>query len=342
MSSDFSRRGLLGAAAAASAIFIAGCEVEPAPPKANPGPTVEGETPAADQGQLLWVLKDTVNHIKAADESLDAAKLAPRVTGSAADYRKALYEIIKKDDSYKSALERPSENMMLSVSTNNESYPRFIMTVAKAEQAGDLPYLMIMQQDGPRSPYQCWGWAKQAANGPALPAAIVGAAPVAIDATDYVVRPFEAINLYVDALNKGLTGGLEQKVAPDAYMTSLREVVDKQRAMLNKDVEPNSIATIEEFYHRVGEGKEFAGIRTADKGALIFTSLRSTRKTVIKKGSVTYPESVYTRLAGKTTFSKEIIVEAGETIVLYIPSKQAGGKVQLVAGYKSLISVSGS
>lgn len=340
MKSEFSRRGLFGAAAAASALVMAGCSEEEAPPKANPGPGIEGPTPAAEPGQLLWVVKDVNAHLKAADESLDAAKLAPRISGSAAEYRKALYEIIKKDDSYKSALERPSDNPVLSVSTNNDNYPRFIMTVAKGEKADDLPYLMIMQQDGPRDPYHCWGWAKQAANGPAMPAAIVGAAPVVRDATDYVFRPYEAINLYVDALNKGLKDGLEQKVAPDAFMTSMREVVDKLRAMLNKDVPPDSIATVEETY--AVSTKEFAGIRTADEGALIFTSLKSTRKITVKKGTVTYPESVYTRVAGKTSFTKEVVVNAGETIVLYVPAKKNGGKVQLVAGFKSLLSVTGS
>ncbi|MBV7432624.1 twin-arginine translocation signal domain-containing protein [Dermabacteraceae bacterium TAE3-ERU5] len=340
MSKQTSRRSFLYATGlGASLLAFTGCAEETLPPAADPGPTVDGATPVAGAEQTGRVVKDVVASIVAADKALDANLLPPRISGSLREFRTDLYGIIKKDPLYLGAMERPSAEIVASVATSEEAYPRTILAVIRAEKKDGLPYFMVLQQNGPREPYSCWGWAKQAASAPAIPAAAVGAQPVKADDANLLMQPNEAIAKYVDALNGGLKDGLEKSIAEDAFMTSVHDLIKRTRDQLNQGVEPDSIATVEEKFTR--HDGEYAGFRTAEGGALVFASLRSSRTVTVKKGSVKLSESVFTKLIGKDSYTKHLTIDSGEIIVLHIPAKAKGGKISLVAAYKPLLGANG-
>ena len=93
------RRGLLlGAGGLLASGVLAACGSEPEAPPAPPtGKELAEPTPAQTEEQLEAIIPEINAAIVKADEEKDAKLLAPRVSGSAAEFRKALYALIEKD-----------------------------------------------------------------------------------------------------------------------------------------------------------------------------------------------------------------------------------------------------
>ena len=109
MSRSLDRRGLLlGAGTLLTSGVLAACssEVEP-PPAPSTGRPHEEPTPVQTTEQFARIVPEIHAAVVAADEARDVEELAPRVSGSAADFRKAAYAMIDKAEEWAEDLRTP-------------------------------------------------------------------------------------------------------------------------------------------------------------------------------------------------------------------------------------------
>lgn len=328
----------------AGGLLSACSDAMPEAPSVPKGPTPKAPTPAADAEQITRYLSEIDAALTAADKARDAKKLAPRVVGSAAEFRAKSYEIISEVPEWTESLDGPNSELVVAITSTGAEWPRTAIALARSRIEGAPACFVALQQSDARSPYTTWGWAHQAAGVemPMVPDASVGSEPVGLDTEGLVMTPKQALALYAQVLGLGDAKDPDDKLAPNPFQTETHKQIQAERAQLNEGVEQDEAATIGERY-AVRE-EEFVGLRTDDGGAIILGVLTSERTVEIKNGaSVEYSEdNVYTTLAGTRRFTKEYRRQYGTTVALYIPSAEAGGQVQPIGVSRALLGASGS
>ena len=339
------RRGLLlGAGGLLASGVLAACGSEPEAPPAPPtGKELAEPTPAQTEEQLEAIIPEINAAIVKADEEKDAKLLAPRVSGSAAEFRKALYALIEKDPEWADELMVPGAEVLVPMSSLTEEFPRVAIALVEDSAKDGVPYFMALHQDDARSGYTTWGWAQQAVgiDMPTVPSVVVGSEALARDAEGLLMTPAEALSLYAKVLSDGSKADPDEQLADNPFQTATHERIQAERKELNEGVEQDEAATIHETY-KVRE-KDFVGLRTEDGGAIVMSTLMSSRKVAIKDGAtMRYAEdNKYTRVIGKREFTEEYVREFGTHVALYIPSADAGGKVQPIGATQSALNASG-
>lgn len=339
------RTVLTGIGAITAGGLLAACSTElPEAPSVPQGPTPAAPTPVASAQQISRYLGGIDAALTAADKARDAKKLAPRVVGSAAEFRAKSYGIIGKVPEWTQSLDGPNGEMVLAITSTGAEWPRTAIALAGGRLEGSAACFVALQQSNPRAPYTTWGWAHQSADVdlPMVPDASVGSEPVGPDTEGLVMTPAQALALYAQVLGWGDAKDPDDKLAPNPFQTQTHQQIQEERAQLNEGVEQDEAATIGERY-TVRE-EEFVGLRTDDGGAIILGVLTSDRTVEIKNGArVEYPEeNVYTVLAGRRLFTKEYRRQYGTTVALYIPTAEAGGQVQPFGVSRVLLGASGS
>lgn len=340
------RRGLvLGGGGLLLGGLLTACAQEPeTPPSPSAGPTLSEPTPNTTEDQLGTVVSEISTAVAAADKARDTKKLAPRVVGSAAAFRKALYGIIEKDDEWADTLTRPGEALVVPMTSTDAEFPRTAIALVKNAQEDGVPFFMALQQADARSPYTTWGWAEQAGgvDMPEVPADVVGSEPVTADADGLLMTPKDALALYAKVLSDGDAADPDDKLAPNPFQTQTHKNIQGERKELNAGVEKDEVATIKEVFTVTED--ELVGLRTADGGAIVLATLTSVRKVSIKDGAtMRYAEdNPYTRVIGKKEFTKEFIREFGTQVAVYIPAEGAKGQVQPIGATQVTTGMSGS
>src|SRR5690606_41678019 len=68
-----------------------------------------------------------------ADKAKDVKKLAPRVVGSAADFRKSAYAMIKKAKEWADELHVPGETIIVPMTSVDSEFPRVAVVLVEDE-----------------------------------------------------------------------------------------------------------------------------------------------------------------------------------------------------------------
>lgn len=344
MTHFLNRRSVISAAALTLTGALTGCSEATAPPAVDPGPKLAQPTPALNEKRFQTILDEMSRALQKADKALDAKALAPRVSGSAAQFRTATYLLVSKVKEHSAALQRPSSSLVVPVSSADDGFPRNALALVDDEAEGGLPFFVGLTQKDAHSEYTTWGWARQAAGVqmPSVPGAGTGAEEVPIDAKDLVLSPKDALARYAAILSDGHhNADKDDRILEDPFQKSVHKEIQTERAQINKGVAPNSVGTVHESYS-VKQG-EYLGLRTAEGGAMVMATLTSTRKLAVKSGSIAYEEeNLFTKVAGTKEFKKEILRTYGSTVLLHIPTKDSGQKIQPIGAYKVLLNVTGS
>ncbi|MCZ4325771.1 hypothetical protein [Brachybacterium paraconglomeratum] len=339
------RRGLLlGAGGVLATGLLAACGSEPSAPPAPPtGKQLAEPTPVQTTEQIEEIVPEVNAAVVAADEAKDAAKLAPRVSGSAAEFRKAVYGLIEKAPEWAEDLKVPGAGTIVPMSSVSAEFPRVAIALVEDSVQDGVPYFLAMQQKDAKSGYTAWGWAQQAVgvDMPTVPNAVVGSEALTADAEGLVMTPAQALDLYAKVLTDGDAADPDDKLAANPFQTGTHERIQAERKELNKGVEWDEAGTIRETYS-VRDG-ELAGLRTEDGGALVMATLMSSRKVAIKDGAtMRYAEdNKYTKVIGTREFTKQYVREFGTHVALYIPSADAGGQVQPIGATQTALAASG-
>lgn len=340
------RRSLLaGAGGLVIGSVLIGCAEEPeAPPAVDAGPELAEPTPATTPDQFDGFVTAIHDAVAEADEKRSTKPLKPRVTGSAASFRKKAYGMIKKADEWAEELTRPGTELVVPITSVGAEFPRTALALVADEKKDGIPFFMILQQKDARSPYTTWGWAQQAVGVemPTVNDQTVGAEPVGPDAEGLRLTPKKALELYAKVLSDGNDADKDDILAENPFQTETHKRIGQERKELNTGVEYNEAATIKERYSVVED--EIAGIRTEDGGAIVMGTFTSLRRVKLRnEATMSYAEeNKYTKVIGKKSFTKEYIREYGTTVALYIPPKDSEKEIQPIGATQVAIGASGS
>lgn len=347
-----SRRAILASSAMTGVLALAACGPKDAVPTIPAQPSGASAGPAADRERISAVVADIAEALRGADAKKDPKKLAPRIVGTAALARTRAYQIMAKVPGYAPAQLSPTSSVIVPLTSTGETFPRVAIALVDDKAGGGQRDFVALTQKDARSPYTTWGWALQSAGVKKLPTVqpdSIGAAPVPYDASDLVLSPKAALARYAAVLSYGAAADKEKLIVTDPFQEAAHKGIQNERADLNKGVAPDSLATVHEDYTVVGPA-EYIGIRSSDGGAIVMASMRSKRtmKTVgnatitVKDTDASGKPFAEVKLTGKTTFTKEFVRDYSEVVVLWIPKKGSGEKIQPFAATKSLLAASGS
>lgn len=348
-----SRRGvLLGAGSLLAGTALAACGKEEKPPAVPEGPELASPTPDLGSDQFSRIVTAIDKSLTAADEKKDAKLLAPRVIGSAAEFREATYTIMKKEpklaDQIEGQLGGPDSKVVLPIASVGEKFPRTAIALLGNRTGEKAANFVVLQQKDAQSPYTTWGWATQLAGVdlPKVAGAGSGTETIGADADDLVMTPKDALELYAKKLASGKDADPKKKIAEDPYLEAMHQGIAEERKMLNKGVKKDEVATVHEKY-AVQKG-EFAALRTADGGALVIASLRSKRSVKIKDGASIKglqagggKELLTAAVTGKSEFGQEWVRDYGTMIALTVPPKDAKAPVQVVGAFRAFLGATG-
>ncbi len=339
------RRGLfLGAGGLLATGLLAACGSEIEPPAAPPtGKQLAEPTPVQTTEQLTSIVPEVNAAVVAADEARDAEMLAPRVSGSAVDFRTAAYAMIEEAEEWAEELRVPGAELLVPLTSVSSEFPRVAIALVEDSEEAGVPYFMALQQPDATSPYAAWGWAQQAVGieMPMVANAEVGSEQVTVDSEGFVMTPTAALELYAKVLSLGDAEDPDDQLAPNPFQTGTHERIQTERTELNAGVEKDEAATVHESFSVKSE--EFAGLRTDDGGAIVMGTLLSTRTVDIKDGAtMSYAEdNKYTKVIGKKEFTSEYIRTFGTHVAMYIPSADAGGQIQPIGATQTALSATG-
>lgn len=150
----FSRRKLvLGTPVVLAGGLLAACASDPEPPPAPPTGEVDPEqsAPVATVDLFETLVTEIHEAVVTADEEHDAELLAPRVTGSAAEFRTAAYAMIAEAEEWAEELKVPSDQLTVPLTSTGREFPRTAIALVEDSVEDGVPYFMALQQADARA-----------------------------------------------------------------------------------------------------------------------------------------------------------------------------------------------
>ncbi|GIG22330.1 hypothetical protein Cch01nite_30540 [Cellulomonas chitinilytica] len=329
------RRGIAAGLAVALVSVLAACgsplpqpDPEPVPPVAPAAVTV---------AQSNDVLTDLGAVLTAADATLDASALPPRVEGPALAVRSAEYVRATATGGAKPPTVLPT-TAQVQIVPQTTTWPRTQLVVTTQPDDLQAPRILALQQSAPREPYRLWGWARmgQGVQMPPTAAPATGSAVLAPDATGLVVTPTEALAQYADLLANGAASPYAATFAPDAF----RAGIEAARAATVAGVEAAGTAT--ETY--TPDPAPQVSLATVDGGALVVGQLTtvSTVTLTVAGGTIPIQDPFYAALTGTQSAGTAFVRTFSDVLVMYVPPAGSGAPVQVLAAEHAVTSASAS
>lgn len=197
----------LAAAASVMAglLLLVGCAAPVPSPAAQP--EAPESMPVLDKPRIERIMTDLAETIASADEESDADLLKARVADPALSIRAAEYSLASategEDDPYvPRALTADPQVRIVSVT---DSWPRTMMVITDIPEEENVPLLLTLQQEDPRSPYKLHHWVRLLPGTEMPPTAVeaAGSEQVPGDTEDYLADPGQALEQYADILTHG-------------------------------------------------------------------------------------------------------------------------------------------
>lgn len=326
------RKAIVAFATLAVAGSLAGCGPAPLPePSASPAP----ETPVAvlDAEQLDSVLAKVGETLAAADAAADGEQLAGRVTGPAATMRRAEYQLAADSGGANTVTPLVTEGQVEVVAAT-DGWPRTVMVITTIPEETNLPLLLTLVQQDARANYQLWSWVRllPGVQMPSTANPAVGSPVVPADSDQLVMTPAQALERYVDVLNRGSESEFAASFAQDAFRTGR----DKRLADLNTAVAAAGSATQSATVNAAGTWS----LGTHDGGAIVVGAVDQTlavKRTVA--GSTL-------RLGTPFAFGASQLVEGTiaasylVTVAFYVPPSGSAEPVQVLGAEQVLTGTS--
>ncbi|GAB4099718.1 hypothetical protein [Sinomonas halotolerans] len=320
------------AAAGAVVLVLAGPVALPAA-QATGSPSEQAAAPQRIllEEQLQRILEQTANAVQTGDNAKDAAKLAPRVAGTALLARTKNYKVRTEVAKAPALAPVRATDLLSSVVTTTRTWPRTVVAVTQGE-GNTTPQLLTLRQATPRENYKLIE-AVPLLPGNTFPStASAGAETLALDAKEgLAATPAEAIAGVADRLSSAKSKW-KDRIPGNAYITDTHGY----QADIVKS-SPNAKFT---FKHSL-VGKEATAFRTADGGALVFAPLdfliTGTPKEAGDKVTLQADAAV---LAGGNEATGKMTLTFRETVAVYISPEGGDGKVTLIGATRNLSAAS--
>jgi len=320
---------------------LAGCAAEPIP-VATPSPTDSSPSSSIEEipaivksSQVRKILRELQQVVAEADESGDSDILGDRVAGPALLFREAHYELMSKSREILPLPPISGSAISITLPAATNAWPRSFMIVTEGDGAGELPQMLVLQQQSPREKYKLWYNISLLPGSeiPAVASAEVGAIPVERDSLFLRLSPIQLPNAFGDVIDKGEASefynlfNLEGDEYYEQISTSQQEQIERlRRAEIT-------------FTHELGN-ENVISLSTSDSGALVAVMMtdnyliRPTRANAAV--TVTGDELL---LLGVEGSAEGVRTQYGGMLLFYVPAATNEGRITLLGATQSLLSI---
>ena len=324
----------------AAMMLVAGCAAPV--PSPEPQPDTSSSMPVLDKPRLERILTDLGDTISSADEKLDADLLKSRVSDPALSIRAAEYALAEAsegdDESYtpRTLIAEP-QVQIVSVS---DSWPRTVMVITEIPKDKNVPLMLTLQQEDPRSPYKLHHWVRLLPGTEMPPTAVVaaGSEQVPADASDYLMSPTQALEGYADVLSNGSD-------SENAGSFALKED-EFAKAVANESENLDTVGEAGTFDHKttVADSAPLT-LATEDGGYIVVGELKAeqTFTKTISGSSITVSNPDVVALdpeGGELVYLEDSLTATFHTMVaLYVPKDSDDGEVTALGAERVLTDV---
>jgi hypothetical protein len=309
--------------------------VTPTPSQSQSESTVEVIPPVVNNAQVRKILRDLQQVVAEADESGDSDLLRARVAGPALLFREVHYELMSKSDDILPLPPISGSAISITLPASTNTWPRSFMIVTEGDGAGELPQMLVMQQQSPREQYKLWY------NIPLLPgseipvvaSAEVGAIPIERDSLFLRISPIQLPNAFGDVIDNGELSEFYNlfNLEGDEYYEQISTNQKEQSERLRR-------AEIT-FTHELGD-ENVISLSTSDSGALV--AVLMTDNYLIKptrdNAAVTVSGNELL-LLGVEGSAEGVRTQYGGMLLFYVPASTNEGKITLLGATQSLLSI---
>lgn len=316
--------------------LLSGCSANQAAPTPTATPTegVVVDPPAVSEAQIARILKDVSVVAAKADKLKNRDFLTSRFSGPAYDMRAAHYFLQTKDRKIAALQKIASRPIALSLPAATSTWPRSFMAVT--DQPGDaLPQMIVMTQDNPRSQYtvRFVMGLMPGAKIPTVPAAELGAIPVARDSAYLKLPPLSIPAGYGDVIDKGFDSQFASvfNVTKDKFY---QDISASQKAQIEK-LTKGKIS----FKHSLGSPNVVC-LSTNSGGALVAIYVRDTYTIrPVKSGSAVSVSGQEKLMLGSAGSTSGIRTVYGNMMLFYVPALSDDDRIRLIGVTSGLLSV---
>ncbi|MEI6590825.1 MAG: hypothetical protein WCO24_02355 [Actinomycetes bacterium] len=319
--------------------LLSGCTSAVTKPADIPTATLDANAVPVSllQGQLERILTDVALSAANGDKGKDAKQLQNRFNGPALEIRAARYILQQRNKKVPAPESIAAGPISFSLPAATSQWPRTAMVVTQRTGSSELPQMLVMQQDSPRSNYKVWYSIAMlpGAKIPAVPSADVGSAPVTPNSLFLAMSPKALARTYGDVIDNGLTStsaGMFD-VSKDEFYSQLSQSQKAQKAALKK-------ASLK-FTHNLGENNVLS-LSTSDAGALV--AVYMTDSYVIKPtklGSAVTVSGNEKTMLGSNGSIRGVKSVYGDMLLFYVPALASKDQIRLLGVTQGLVSVRG-
>jgi hypothetical protein len=322
---------------------LTGCTASPGPvetPTPTDSPTesaIDLIPPVVKVSQVRKILRELQQVVADADQLGDADLLADRVAGPALLFREAHYELMSKSPEILPLPPISGSAISITLPATTNAWPRSFMIVTEGDGAGELPQMLVLQQQNPREKYKLWYNIPLLPGSeiPEVPSSEVGAIPVEKDSLFLRLSPIQLPNAFGDVIDKGETSEFYNlfNLEGDEYYEQISTSQKEQSERLRR-------AEIT-FTHELGD-ENVISLSTSDSGALVAVLMtdnyliRPTRAN--SAVTVTGNEQL---LLGAEGSAEGVRTKYGGMLLFYVPAATSEGKITLLGATQSLLSIRG-
>ena len=316
--------------------LLAGCSPLPS---ASPSPTATVD-PNADpavlnQDQIKALVTEVSTITIKADAAKDPRILAARFTGPALEARQAHYILMSKSKAIKPLDPVSDQVISFTLPAASREWPRTVMVVTNSKKTGKLPQMLVLQQKDPRSLYQVWYDIDMlpSVKFPTVPAAEIGAIPVAADSLFLKLAPNTIAQSFGVAIDQGASS--EAASWFDVENDPFYQQVSKSQADTIASLRTAKVTVTHQLANQ-----NVISLATSDSGALValFSTDTYTIKPAKRKTAVAV-EGNEKLLYGKKGSTKGIRTIYGDLLLFYVPGVQSEEKIRTLGATQVLLSV---
>jgi hypothetical protein len=307
----------------------------PTPSESESQSAVDAIPPVVNKTQVRKILRELQQVVSEADQSGDSDLLRARVVGPALLFREVHYELMSKSPEILPLPPISGSAISITLPAATNAWPRSFMIVTEGDGAGELPQMLVLQQQSPREQYKLWYNIPLLPGSeiPAVSAAEIGAIPVERDSLFLRLSPIQLPNAFGDVIDKGEASEFYNlfNLEGDEYYEQISTNQKEQRERLRR-------AEIT-FTHELGD-ENVISLSTSDSGALV--AVLMTDNYLIKptrdNAAVTVSGDELL-LLGVEGSAEGVRTQYGGMLLFYVPASTNEGKITLLGATSSLLSI---
>ncbi len=317
--------------------LVTGCAPSKPSSEVSASPTASTQVQPVSllPAQTTRILDDVAGVATDADTSLNKDALAERFAGPALQVRLTNYQLRKLNSRIAAVQSVVSHPLQFSLPAATSVWPRTFMAVTDEKGDSNLPQMLVLQQDSPRTNYKLWFAVRlmPGAKIPAMPPTDIGAIMVDPASLFLKVAPNKLPAVFGDVLNSGQSSVSAPLFNLDNQF--YKQVSGSQQSQILQLKKANI-----QFGHTLGDANVIS-LATSNGGALVAvyqTDVATIKPT--KAGSAVSVGAEEKLLLGSNGSTRGVRSIYGDMLLFYVPAIDDQNQITLIGATQGLISVS--